>query len=203
MLNRKKLKANKSLSINVSLFKGFLKGGRALVVSTPLNGFKEEVGFANSGSFFITDFFDVVIAENERAAKSLPFADFVFYQEDSAYKNSVMQLEKYSAFEESIICTNYRAVEEIKKLNRSISLDNINYLPVGSDPMTNVGLARGVWCGLSKNNPGVHLATILGCKVIMTEDDNLEEFVAETAPRKILPKNLVKPNRRSLLKTNL
>ena len=196
MINSKRLKNNKSLALNVSLLKNILLNGKALVLSRPMEGLKEN---AFDTPFMVNDFFSVVIAENEEALASLPFADFLIYADSSPYKDSVMHIEKMCMYKESILCTNYRAIEKLKKLNRNISTCNVNYLPTNEAIQADPHFVEGVSCGLNSVSPGVHLAKILGCSDVRYNPEDLESFITEK--ERIVPVNLLQPRRRPLIQT--
>ena len=111
MLNASKIRSNKDLAKNISSLSKMLVGKTALVLTSKL----EDI---DAGQFKITDFFDVVIAENEGAIDGLPYVDFLIYGSDSAYKDSVMHLEDIGSSIDVILCTNYNAISTLKKLKR-------------------------------------------------------------------------------------
>lgn len=203
MINLKKLRNNRSLSINISLLSGLIKGGRALVLSEPIDYIGDTLQELGGVPFYITDFFDIVIAENEKSAQCLPWADIVFYQDDSAYCNYQMKLESYAKYKNSLLCTNFNAISQIKKLNRTLKICNINYLASNEEYELSPLSVRGVKCGLSSVQPGVHLAKIMGCEEVFYNPSNLDDFVSAKKPRAIIPVNLVRPNRRPIIHTHL
>lgn len=203
MINLKKLRNNQNLALNISELKGLLKGGRALVLSENIPYINDQLTELGNVPFYITDYFNIVIAENEHAIKCLPWADILFYQNDSAYFKSVMKLESYSSYANSLLCTNFNAISQIKKLNRVLKMYNINYLPFTGSPKTSPAIVRNVSCGLSTDKPGVHLAQILGCTEIMYNPTDLDKFIIAKKPKAILPFNLIRPNRKPFIKSHL
>lgn len=202
MLNKKKIKNNYKLACNVSLLQGLTPNTRALVLTSPKEGILES---AYGTPFQITDFFNVVIAADLATAKSLPFADFVVYSSESPYRNNQMHLEEYAQLSDSIICTNYYAIDKVKSLKRSLKISNINFLPAECEPAATPGTIREVGCGLSSASPGEHLAMLLGCSSIMVDPVDLESFVTEKEKgpygiEKHLPTNIITPRRRPFIK---
>lgn len=202
-MNLKKLKNNKSLGKNISMLANTFTNGRALVLTVPLApiGILPNIGRVE---LKLTDFFDIVIVEDANALSSIPFADIILYGDDSAYSNSEMKLEAYRDYEDSLLCTNYNAITQLKKLNRSLGLSNVNYLQHDIEASELIPLVRGVKCGLSSSEPGKHLAMIMGCTEVWLDPDvsELQEMFSIREKGKVLPKNIITPNRKPYIKTH-
>lgn len=201
-MNRKKLKNNTNLAVNISALQGFLPNSKVLVlkeymadIDGDMNGFK------------INDYFDAVIAETPEAAASVQNPDFIVYSDASPYRNNVLYIEKLAQYQTSIICTNYEAVKIFKKLGRSLGTYNINYLVGEPGPAKNPSEVRRVKCGLCSEGPGVHLALLMGASNIYytgTKKVTYEALVHHVEKKDgAVPVNIVRPNRRPVLHAKL
>lgn len=200
-MNRKKLKANSDLAIGVSFFREFLPNSKILVLHEFMDGIKGDMG-----GFKINDFFDAVIAENLEAAESVENPDFILYKEDSSYKDSKLYLDQFMGFSNSIICTNYNAIKQFKKLGKSLDFYNVNYLPGEIGPSKELSKVKGVDCGLCLQATGIHLALLLGgTQIFYTGAEGSKkidyEFLVNYVEKKnaAVPANIVRPGRAPIL----
>lgn len=200
-MNRKKLKANSDLGVGVSFFKEFLPNSKILVLHEFMDGIK-----GNMGGFKINDFFDAIIAENLEAAASVDNPDFILYKESSPYKDNKLYLDQFMSYPNSIICTNYNAIKQFKKLGKSLDFYNINYLPGDIGPSKVISNVRNVECGLCPEMTGIHLALILGStQIFYTGAEGSKkidyEFLVNHVEKKnaAVPANIVKPGRAPVL----
>jgi hypothetical protein len=201
-MNRKNLKNNTDLAINVSKLTGLLPDSKILVLDSYIPGLSGDMG-----GFHLEDFFDAVIAETPEAAATVTRPDFIIYADESPYRNSILFIEELRNFPSSIVCTNYAAVQTFQKLGRQLGIHNVNYL-IGPEGPTKVPSAvRGIPCGLCPEGPGVHLALLLGStQIIYSGTEGIDyEFFVNYAEKKNgpVPTNIVRPARGPVLMSKL
>lgn len=203
MINRNTIKNNSSLGLNVSQLKNFLPGGKILVIKD----FIEGLNIPLDGTYYINDFFNAIICEGLEAARSVPNPDFIVFDQPSIYKNNLLAMDQLKEFRSSLILTNYSAIQELGRVNLTLDIYNVNYIPSGEGvPNANPTVVRGVTCGLSKTSPGVHLALILGgTQIFYTgEGTTYDMLVSHAASRSIgVPTNIMAPKRTPFLSSRL
>lgn len=204
-MNRKKLKNNTDMAINVAAFEGFLPKSKVLV----LHEYMADID-GDMGGFAINDFFDAIIAETPEAARSVKNPDFVIYSDPSPYRDSVLFIEELKEFTNSIVCTNYNAIKTFQKLGRRLGIHNVNYLVAPEGPAKKPTPVRGISCGLCSTAPGVHLALLLGSsQIFYTGASGVKkvnyEFLVNYVEKKDgpLPVNIVRPSRGPVLLAKL
>lgn len=202
MINRKIIRDNAKLSVNVSALKGIMPDSKILVIKEYVPNLNVEFE-----GFLINDFFNAIICESMSAAKSVGNPDFVIFNQNSIYDNNIFNADELKEFGSSVILTNFNAVQELGRVGRSLGIFNVNYLPGKVDTLTSdPKVVRGIQCGLSEDNPGVHLALIMGGKQIFyTGSGTTYEMLASHASAKNMgiPVNIVVPKRSPFLNTGL
>jgi len=203
-ITKKTLKRNTKLSNNISRMQGLFAGKRALVVKDTLEGLEEVA---------VRDYYNVIILETDEGLESVPVPDYLFIKDNSVYRDSVLFIDKYFNNPNTIFVTNYDSVHMFKKLNSTLDMFNINYLPAGSGVSSSQPVSASLTpSGLDRDEPGVHLAMVLGCTSIYYtgSSDNattvslndIKEFVIEKdSNQPLIPANFIATNRKTVLNT--
>lgn len=197
-VSKKSLRNNKKLANNVSLLTNVFSNQRALVVHDYVEGLE---------AIKVKDFYNVVILETDNALKSVPEPDVLIYSNDSPYKNSVLYYPDLFELSTTLFITNHDALRVMSKIHLDIPVLSATFIPVVGVPGTAPIVARKVPAGLSSNEPGVHLAKIMGCNVIhytgestmatMMDKNDVAAFVAQKD--RFTPKNFVGIDRATIL----
>lgn len=200
-LTARDMKDNRDLKINVSSLSGLFSGTRALVIKEPISGLEE---------LNVSDYYHLIIAESPEVLESIQKPDFLVYQYASAYKDHVLYLDSMFNYPDTLFVLNWQAVKEWSKFNKSLRFYSLSYLEdVNGQVSSKASTAKGIEAGLSSSAPGVHLAKICGCSSIYytgqsadattVSIDDISSFITDSG--KYIPKNLIQPNRKTILNT--
>lgn len=198
MINKHTLLNNKLITNSVNLIKDVRPKTRALVTSGSLSH--------DPANGRLSDFFDVVIAENLEARNKLGFADIVFYTDPSAYRDGIFALDPISELDDTIIMMNFSATKDLVKLKRDLGIFNLNYIPSNCNCTPTPG--GPLQNELNANALGIHTALALGCTTIYsdTTNTNSDLMTSEqlrvflTTKKTIRPMNILSVGRTPLLK---
>ena len=197
VVSKKTLNKNGLLGNNISLFSKEYPDIRALVLKEELLGLEE---------FPIKDYYHIVVLETSDGLISVPEPDFLFWQDGTPYKDSVLSYPDLFRFEKTTLVSNWRAVNKLKYMDLEKSTNSVNYLPSDEGSSEEPNIERISLSGLNQNEPGVHFSLILGATKIYytgssenatTVDLNdITSFIAEK--EKFYPKNLIRLNRQTV-----
>jgi hypothetical protein len=157
MVTRSELSDNRLLSKNIGVWTNVFNNTRALVLDRVI---------PELSTITVKDFYNIVILETTEALVSVPIPDYLVLSNPTPYTNNVLTLDNFFGNTSIVFCTNYDSIIEFKKLRRTLDFFSSNFLPsttaVSNSPVT----VRKTESGLNQNEPGVHLAKILGCSEI-------------------------------------
>jgi len=158
----------------------------------------------------VKDYYNLVILETDAAFTSVPAPDYVIISDESPYRSSILYIDQLFNNTDTVFIMNFDAIKMYKKLKRSLDMFSINYLPAASGSSTEPSVVSLIDCGLNRDEPGVHMAMILGCTEIQytgTSDNastvtmnDIIAFTEEKDPvQNYIPKNFLGEGRSTVL----
>jgi hypothetical protein len=194
-LTKKTTKSNTKLSNNVSLLKD-LVSGRALIITT----FDDDWN-----SLSVRDYYNIVISNG--TSKNLEDPDFTIINTDTCYSGYIYNLDNLITINNSVYITSIKLIDELKKIKKVPSINNVNCLYLETETTNNAGTINGINAVLNYAEPAVHLAKILGCTTIFSTEQSsvgttfvsfsdVQAFCSEKDPlMSYIPKNLIAKKR--------